>query len=192
MLVDPGEREEEVIPDRLLRGLTPFALSLLLHCAVLSLSPALLPLIPVPDSDEETVTLELLNSIRKRIRRESPEVAGPSGQENTSLQEQLSNLAAAGAGPERIAAGSEVDLARIRTIRSAIYARWDAGTPPEQGRALVLLYIDEAGNLVRTWVRALQGEQGFQEYMRNFLASLELPDSEGDELWLECEFIVKN
>jgi len=173
------------------RGATPLVLSLLLHCTVLFFSPALLPLISVPDSDEKTVTLELLNSIRKRIRRESPEAGERSGQERASLEEQLANLAAAGAEPERIAAGSEMDLARIRTIRSSIYSRWDAGSPPEQGRALVLLHIDARGNLVRTWIKALQGEQGFQEYIQDFLVSLALPELEGDELWLECEFVVK-
>ena len=193
VLVDPGEREEEVISAGLFRGMTPltFALSLLLHCAVLFFSPALLPLVAAPRSDEKLITLELLNSIRQRIRRESAQTAPPSGQNFTSLEEQLASLDAAGGPPERITAGREVDLSRVRAIRAAIYSLWDEGSPPELGQAMVLLPVDGSGHLVQTWIKALQGERGFQEYMQEFLKTLELPDSSGDELWLECEFVVK-
>ena len=190
MLVDPRERQE-VTSTGLLQGGASLALSLLLHCTVLLLSPALLPLIAAPRSDDNVITLELLNSIRQRIRRENPEAAGSAGQNVPSVEEQPANLDAAAGRPERIAADSGVDLSRVRAIRSAIYSLWEEGNPPEQGRALVLLHIDGNGYVVQTWIRALEGEQGFQEYMQAFLDALSLPESEGEELWLECEFVVR-
>ena len=190
LLVDPGEREE-VIVSSVVQGPAALGLSLVLHAAVLFFAPALVPVLASPEREDTVMTVELLHSVRQRIRREKEGVPRPSDTVSAAWEKYLAGLAGSDAVPARIAADGNADLDRVRGIRSAIHARWEATDPPGQGSALVLLHVGQEGRLIQTWVRALEGEPVFQQYMQSFLASLVLTGNSGEELWLECEFVVK-